>query len=61
VDGIIQEKLSAPTSGMSFHGKPGDVRELVDAMAVTLADPAGARQRLEGNRFGLKLLEHSKA
>ena len=53
VENIIQEKLSAPTNGVSFHGKSGEVKELVDAMAVTLADPEGARKRLEGknNRF----------
>src|SRR5579871_6630736 len=60
VEGIIQEKLSAPTRGMSFHGKSGDVKELVDAMAVTLADPAGAHKRLEGNRFAGRLLTHQK-
>lgn len=53
VEHIIQEKLSAPTNGMSFHGRPGEVKELVDAMAVTLADPQGARQRLAGNRFAM--------
>jgi hypothetical protein len=59
VEGIVQEKLSAPTSGMSFHGTSGEVKALVDAMAVTLADPDGARKRLVGNRFAAQL-EYSK-
>jgi hypothetical protein len=61
VEDILQEKLSAPTSGMSFHGKAGEIKQLVDAMAITLADPDGARQRLAGNRFAQLLLKHENA
>jgi hypothetical protein len=62
VEDIIQEKLSAPTSGMSFHGKSGEIKQLVDAMAVTLADPDAAHARLAGNRFArLMAPEYSKA
>jgi len=61
VEDIMQEKLSEPTSGMSFHGKSGEIGQLVDAMAVTLADPDGARKRLAGNRFAQLLLTRENA
>ncbi len=59
VEDVVQKNLSAPTQGASFHGKAGEIKELVDAMAITLADPDGARARLKGNRFA-GLLTYSK-